>query len=263
MKRIKFLAFLISLSLIWWDFLALVFNGILFFRKREKPQIQKFLSTSPPADCLIIFNSGGWGNTSLKKTTDFLSVVRGIKKELNQRGYSSLIVPYRRTKENLFSKVAGVKELLNFFRSQSRQLAKQINTFLKNNPNKKVIITGLSLGAHFVDETMRHVKNNPSVLVIKVGVPFWSDHFFFENVLEINREKDALAEGDTKVLFLALLKGIAKWIRAKLKGQSLPPGKAVYVPGHVYSWDSPFIREQIIAFLEKKFIPLDRKSTLR
>ncbi len=45
-------------------------------------------------DVIIIFNSGGWGNTPLEKAEDFATIIRGIQETLNQWGYNSIVVSY-------------------------------------------------------------------------------------------------------------------------------------------------------------------------
>jgi len=252
MKKIRFLSLLISFLFIWWTIFAWLGKLARFLTRRKGRQAKKFFDIFSPPDILIIFNSGGWGHTSLEKATDFRSIIFGIQEELNQWGYKSLIIPYNRTKESLIGKVADVEEILSFFRSQSRYLAEQIDDFLIDYQDKKVIMTGLSMGAFFVDEVMRRVRNKSSVLVIKVGTPFYSDHFSSENVLEINNERDALALGKTRVLISTLSKAIRKWILAKIKGENLSFGKTINIPGHFYSWDSMETKQQIITFLKDK-----------
>ncbi len=227
-------------------------KGIIsLFKRKKENQLQRYLaSSSPTPDILIIYNSGGWGNTSLEKATDFLSIIMGIQDKLNRWGYKTLVVPYKRTKENIFSKIGGIREAARYFRSQSKQLAEQINEFLKENPDKKVILTGLSMGAFFVDETLNHIKDKDSVLAIKVGVPFYSSHYSSENVIEINDKRDALVYGGLDDLSLFFIKGSYKWLKAKLKGKKMSFSKAMNVPGHIYSWDTPFVKERITNFLK-------------
>jgi hypothetical protein len=252
MKKIRLLALLISFLFIWWTIFAWMGRLIRFLTRRKGRWAKKPFDISSPPDALIIFNSGGWGHTSLEKATDFRSIIFGIQEELNQWGYKSLIIPYNRTKESLIGKVADFREVLSFFRSQSKYLAEQIDDFLTDYPDKKVIMTGLSMGAFFVDEVMKRVRNKSSVLVIKVGVPFYSDRFSSKNVLEVNDERDALALGKTRVLISTFLRGARKWILAKIKREPLSFGKATNIPGHFYSWESVETKQQIITFLKDR-----------
>lgn len=253
MKKARFLGFLISLLFIGWSFLAWTGKFVPFFKRKKEDQLQKFLSACSSKDFLIIFNSGGWGHTSLEKATDFRSIIWGIQKELNRRGYSSLVIPYIRAKETLFGKVLGIKDISSFFGSQSKYLAKQIDKFLHVYPDKKIIMAGLSMGALFVDETMKRVKKKESVFAIKIGMPFYADHILSENIIEISEEEDALARGEGRILFFSTIRGLKKWFSAKIKGEPLTLSKAVNIPGHhLYSWDYHPVKEKIIDFLENR-----------
>jgi hypothetical protein len=256
MRKLRALAFILSCLFVWWNFLSWLSSITPILKKKKEYQFREFLEITPQPDCIIVFNSGGWGCTSLEKETDFRTIVLGIQSQLEARGHKSAIVPYQRAKESILGKLTGAREIINYFSSQSRHLARQIDEFLEENPDKKVILTGLSMGAFFVDTTMKHVKNNNSVLAIKVGVPFYSSHFHSDRTIDINNERDALVYCDNKILLVAFLRGLGKWISARLKGQPLAFGKAMVVPGHnnSYSWESPAIRKQIIGFLEKQLL---------
>ena len=255
MKKVRFLGFLILFLFFWWSVLAWLSKPLPFFKRKKEYQLQKFLGVSLPPDYLIIYNSGGWGNASLEKVTDFRSVILGIKNALNQQGYKSLIIPYIRARETLFGRVVGIKEVLSFFRSQSRYLAEQVDAFIKEYPDKKVIIVGLSMGALFVDEVMKRVRKKSSVFAIKVGMPFYADHLSSENIIEIKDKRDALALGDTKVLFFSIIKGIKGWFAAKIKRKPFSFSKAMNIPGHhFYSWDCPDVKNQILDFLKDRCI---------
>jgi len=260
MKKTKIIAFFVSLLFVWWIVFDWLWGIVPFLKRKKENQLQRYLaSSSPVPDILIIYNSGGWGNTSLEKATDFLSIIIGIQDQLNRWGYKTLVVPYKRTRENIFSKVGGIKEALSYFRSQSKQLGEQINEFLQKNPDKKVILTGLSMGAFFVDETLNHIKNKDSVLAIKVGVPFYSSHYFSKNVIEVNDERDALVYGGLDDLFLFFVKGSYKWLKEKIRGRKMSFSRAMGIPGHLYSWDTPFVKEKIASFLKKQ-LPILTKT---
>lgn len=255
MKKVRFLSFLILFIFFWWSVLAWLSKPLPFFRRKKEYQLQKFLGAFSPPEFLIIYNSGGWGNTVLEKVTDFRSVIFGIKNELNQQGHKSMIIPYIRARETLLGRMVGMKEILSFFRSQSRSLAEQVAAFTKEYPDKKVIIIGLSMGALFIDEVMKRLKKQSSVFAIKVGMPFYADHLSSENTIEISDKRDALALGDTKALFFSITRGFKRWFAAKLKRKPLSFSEAINIPGHhFYSWNHPNIREQISTFLKDKCV---------
>lgn len=200
---------------------------------------------------LIIFNSGGWGNTPFEQAEDFFKVLRGIKTVLNKLGWEAIIISYGRTGNNFLGRIFGLKEVLYSFKSQSKKLTQKINIFLKNNPESRVLTTGLSLGADFVGETMKIIgENSPKVLAIKVGNPFWGSAQKSKNILELVNEKDILATGNYKDLLGISIKGVARWVSAKIKNKKLSLSMAIQAPGHKYDWKSPRFRKKIISFLE-------------
>jgi hypothetical protein len=205
-------------------------------------QLKEITDTVTNSDIVIIFNSGGWGNTPLEKAEDFAPIIEGIQETLNEWGYKSVVIPYARTKDNLFGKMTGMREFFNSFQNSSEDLADRIEFLSKNLPDKKFIIAGLSNGAAFVNEThgkiSEEVKN--SVYTIAAGTPFWTETIDSDNILQLdNNGKDSLAKGDVKSLLLSLIE--------------VPFSKAFYAPGHAYLWSSSEISSQIITFLEDKF----------
>ena len=76
----------------------------------ENLQPQELLNLATQNDVIIIFNSGGWGNTPLEKAEDFAPIIEGIEKTLKDWGYNSLVIPYIRTKDDFLGKITGRSE---------------------------------------------------------------------------------------------------------------------------------------------------------
>ncbi len=227
--------------------IILIILGGLFFLFApevvpENLQPQEILDVATNKDVIIIFNPGGWGNTTLEKAEDFAPIIKGIELTLNGCGYNSIVIPYIRTKDNLFGKITGVKEFFNSFHNSSKDLSERIEFITKNFPDKKIIIAGLSNGASFVNKTYGKIPEEvrDSVYAIAVGAPFWTDTPESNNVLQLsNKRKDTLVKGEIGSLFLAL-------VRTPFVG-------AFRATGHDYFWESPEVSSQIITFLESKF----------
>ena len=239
-------------------FLLFILTGVFLWHrgKRQSPYLkwgelncQKLGFNSWPG-VLIIFNSGGWGDTAFEEAEDFAKVVRGIKTTINKLGRKTCVVSYGRTKNNFLGRIQGMKEILSSFRSQSERLAGQVKIFLENNPQGKVLMTGLSLGAHFVGETMEKIDPKAPVLAIKAGTPFRRYAQKSKNILELIHQNDFLAMGNHQALLGVALRGIIRWAGAKIKGQKLSLAKAVHVPGHRYDWKFPWVKDEIVSFLE-------------
>lgn len=240
-------------------FLSVIFGGLFsLFGLEVIPggfQPQEILEITQNSDVIIIFNSGGWGNTPLEKAEDFAPIVEGIQQTLDEWGYNSVVIPFVRTKNNLLGKIAGTKDFLNIFEFSSEILAQKVEFLAERFPDKKIIIAGLSAGGAFVDKTHEKISEEvkDSVYTIAVGAPFWVKPIESENVLSLeNNGEDSLAKGDTKTLILSLLRTPFKWILAKINGRNLTFSQAFHTPGHYYNWSSPGVGPQIVTFLKER-----------
>jgi len=223
----------------------------------ENSQIKNLSEIASQSEIVIIFNSGGWGDTPLEKAKDFAPIIQGIQQTLNNWGMKSIVIPYQRTKNGFLGRITGAKEFFLSFRDEANELANKINLFLKENPQKRVIITGLSNGGAFAEKTMEKIsdKVKDRVYSIEAGVPFWKKKIYSENILRLdNFGQDPLAKGELRVLFSTLIKTPFRWLLAKVKKENLSLSQAIHIPGHDYSWQSPKLRFKIISFLEQKFI---------
>lgn len=219
---------------------------------------QQLLSMASDSDVIIIFNSGGWGNTPLEKADDFAPVVNGIQETLKSWGYDSIVVPYNRTKNGFLGKISSSRDFITAFDFSSKNLAKEVNFLAENLPGKKIILAGLSSGSALANKTYEKLSENVkgSVYAVGAGAPFWVELVESDNVLRVdNNGKDTLARGDVKNLLIALIKAPFKWAFSKINGQNLTLAQAAHAYGHDYSWSSPDINSQIISFLENKFSP--------
>jgi len=237
---------------------VIILSGLLFlFAPEVVPenyQFQNTLNLTTQKDVIIIFNSGGWGNTPLEKAEDSAPIIEGIEKTLKDLGYNSLVIPYIRTKDDFFGEITGARDFLTSFKSSSEILAEKVEFLAEQFPDKKIIMAGLSSGAALVDGTIEEISENSQIYAIEVGAPFWEETFESENILQLNNNgKDTLAAGEIKTLIFSLAKAPSKWIISKLNGQNLTFSQAVQAPGHEYFWDSPEVGPQIVTFLEDKF----------
>ncbi|MFH1894948.1 MAG: hypothetical protein ABH813_03560 [Patescibacteria group bacterium] len=247
MEKIKYPIFISIIILVlflffWSDFLP------------ENARLKEVASSHPDEDVVIIFNSGGWGDTPVEKAEDLTPIVRGIEKTLSGKGYKSIVIPYERTKNGFLAKIRGARELFGYFQSQSDELAGGIKTFLENNPGKKIIMVGLSNGASFVDETMKKIDNfQNSVLAIEIGSPFWQKKMNSGNILRLdNGDQDSLVKGDVKTLLPTLFKAFPRWFLAKISGANFSFSKAFDFSEHKYSWESPGVSSSVDSFLDGK-----------
>lgn len=245
-KKIKliiiFLTVFVVLSIAWFN---------LFFINRNANLFEEQLkSAGRNSDVIIVFNSGGWGTVPFDRAFDFNPVINNIKSYLENQNYNVSIVPYYRTEENIFARIASIKELLSRYPDVSGSLADKINDFLKEQPDKKVILAGPSNGASLVDSTMNDIGPSSNVLGIEFGEPFSKDESVNDNILLINNEKDALAQGELWPLASALIKSPFVYIASILQGKYISYSEAIKIDGHDYPW--PLVKADITLFLERK-----------
>lgn len=235
---------------------SVILGGLFFlFGLEVIPDSFQFQELLDSNDVIIIFNSGGWGDTSLAEAQDFAPIVAEIQKTLDGWGYNSVVISYNRTKDTLSGELAGTKDFLNSFNDSSENLAKDLESLAENLPDKKIIMTGLSNGGAFVERTMEKIsgETKKSVYAITVGIPFWQPTAKSDNILQLNNNGgDALATGKAGSLMFSLLKTPLGWIASKIKGQNIPFPLAFRAPGHEYIWSSPEVGPQIVSFLEDK-----------
>ena len=92
-----------------------------FFLLGESPdnfQFKEMINAVSDKEVVIVFNSGGWGNTPLNQADDFRPVIEGIQKTLKDLGYNSVVIPYERTKESFFGIIEGLKETFTLFQKK-------------------------------------------------------------------------------------------------------------------------------------------------
>lgn len=244
----------------YFIFISIILSGLLFlFGPEVIPenfQLQEILNKVKNKDVIIVFNSGGWGNTPLEKAEDFAPVIEEIQKTLQGFGYNSIVIPFNRTKNTLTGKFSGAKDFLRYFESSSDILAQDLEFLAEKFPNKKIIITGLSAGGALANETIERMsdKARNSVYAIAAGTPFWIKTPKSENVLQLNNGgKDTLAIGEVKSLLLSLIEAPFRWILTKLDTQNVNFSQMTQIAaGHYYSWSSPEVGSQIVNFLENK-----------
>ena len=219
-------------------------------------QSQEILNVVANSDVIIIFNSGGWGDTPVEKAEDFTPIIKGMQQTLNEWGYNSVVIPYMRTKDNFWGRVTGAKEFFNSFRNSSKDLAEEVELLGKKFPDKKIIMAGLSSGGTFVTETYEKISGEvkDSVYAITVGTPFWEKPLESDNILQLdNNGKDTLSVGDVKSLLLSLIKTPFRWLFSEVSGYYLTFSEAFHAQGHDYSWSSSEVGSKIVSFLENNF----------
>ncbi len=214
-------------------------------------------SQSADKDFIIVYNSGGYGNHPIGHDDQWGPVVEKIESILEELGYACSLIEYKRTESgNLPDKIEEIKDIFNSYHSKAKRLASEVEFLTQNLPEVRVIITGLSQGAGYANEVMKLLETNLQVYSIEGGLPFFHEGLSSERVLNLNEKgtiPDALNQGNVWALTKAYLSAPFKWVAFRLQGNPRSLSMCWEPPGHIYHWENPEVRSQIIAFLENNF----------
>jgi len=206
-------------------------------------------------DFVVIFNSGGWGTDLLETSPGWNEICQGITSELNELGYTSLVLDYHRTSDNIRGIIKEFVEIFVAYPSKAKSLANRVDFLTKHVPDVKVIVAGESNGVIISDKVMDMLHDNPQVYSIQTGTPFWHKRATLERTLALEGNgmvPDSFSRGDIPAMLFASLKA--------LFGLSSPededPGRIFYfmrAPGHDYRWQYPDVYLRITDFLKQNF----------
>ncbi len=203
-------------------------------------------------DFAVVYNTGGFGGTTMEVDKDWGSVVRGIQEILQNMGFSAAIIEHQRSEYGFRGVVGESIELVRGYPNKARELSAKLDFLMHYETGLKVIVTGRSHGAVFGNEVMRLMTAQPGAYAILAGTPFWYHKSPAERSLVINHngvEPDTLHNGDFCAILIANRRGLLA---------ESPPGGAVQilkwyirVPGHEYTWQYREVRAEIEDFLRQ------------
>jgi len=206
-------------------------------------------------DVVVVFNSGGWGWNFLENSPGWYGISNGIESELENLGYSSLMLDYRRTGETLRGVIDEFVEVITAYPSKAENLACRVEFLTTHIPDLKVIVTGESNGTVISDSAMSILRDNPQVYSIQTGPPFWHQNVMLERTLVLDSNgmtRDSFSQGDIPAILWASLKALL----GLSPSEEEDPGRILYffrAPGHDYRWQYPDVYSQITNFLEHNF----------
>lgn len=205
-------------------------------------------------DFVLVFNSGGWGWNFLENSPGWYSISTGIESELDKLGYSSLMLDYRRTEENLRGIIDEGVEMITFYPSKAKNLAHRVEFLTSHIPDLKIIVTGESDGTVISDSTMNLLRDNQRVYSIQTGPPFWHRHVMLDRTLVLDnngRHPDTFSQGDIPTMLWTSLGDVLGIPQSEESS-----GRVLFflrAPGHDYRWQYPDVCSQITNFLEENF----------
>ncbi|MDD4859065.1 MAG: hypothetical protein PHR56_02545 [Dehalococcoidales bacterium] len=228
----------------------------LFGQSGEKYQrfVEQLLATYEDAqgkDFIVLFNPGGWGWKAPDEVKGWGSILNGINTELDDMGYESLLLNYKRTGESILARGKELMEVLNGYPSKSKYLASRVDFLTAQYPDLKVVVAGESNGAAMSDSVMTILQDNPQVYSIQTGTPFWYHAMTTTRTLRLNSNgtgPDSFSAGDIPTIIWANIKSTLGF--GDRAGTVFLHLKA---PGHDYSWQYPEIYNKVTQFLEDNF----------
>ena len=205
-------------------------------------------------DFVVIFNAGGWGWNLLESSPGWHSIFTGIEAELDNLGYTSLLLDYRRTEDNLRGIIDEGVEMITSYPSKAKELACRVEFLTNHVPDLRVIVTGESDGAVISDSAMNILRDNPQVYSIQTGPPFWHEPIMLDRTLVLDnngRTPDSFSRGNIPTMLWTSLEDLLGLPQPEEEsGRVL---KFLRAPGHDYRWQYPKVYSQITDFLEENF----------
>lgn len=205
-------------------------------------------------DVVVFFNSGGWGWNLTDETPGWASILDGIKTQLDDLGYQSLVLNYRRTSTGMKGCIKEFFEAATKYPRKAVDFARQVEFLTDHLPDLKVIVAGESTGTVISDKAMDILKDKNQIYSIQTGTPFWHKPVPLERTLLMNsngRGIDTFSYGNIPAMIWATVKG---WL-----GMTSPddnPGDILSwlkAPGHDYSWQYPGVCTAVSEFLGENF----------
>lgn len=205
-------------------------------------------------DFIVVFNSGGWGWNLLDRSPGWHSILTGIESELDDLGYTSVMLNYRRTSDTVRGRTKEFVEVVTNYPTKAKDLARRVEFLTAHIPDLKVIVAGESNGTVISDCAMSILQDNPQVYSIRTGPPFWHKTIMLERTLLLSSNglaPDTFSEGDIPVMLWVSLKDWLGFSQAdEVPGTIM---RYLRAPGHDYSWNYPLVSFQITGFLEESF----------
>lgn len=188
-------------------------------------------NTNLRRDFMILYSPGGLGRSPLKTDPEFVTIVNGVKVELENLGYSVMATEHIRCSS--YNIPFAIDQLLSYYHKTARELSAQLDYITRHN-GVRIILMGECFGASFNNRVMEFLETNGRVYSIQLGLPFYVRPVRYRTLVVNGIEgPDPISTGDPI--------GILGLFVSKIRG--LPQ------TNHFYAWDHPDIQRQVRSFL--------------
>jgi len=205
-------------------------------------------------DVVFFFNPGGFGWMGIDETREGNNLIAGISAELDEMGLDYLFFNHKRTAKTFNSALSEFMVVAGIFPSKSEDLAARVDFLTRNIPGLKVVLIGISNGTLPCDGVMDILGDNPNVLSIQLGPPFWNKAKPDSRSLVLRSNgviPDSFSQGDLLTILRANIESIYG-VNQLYAGDIL---LSIGAPGHDYNWEYDFVRSQITDFLRARLAP--------
>ncbi|MDD5083289.1 MAG: hypothetical protein PHU08_07960, partial [Dehalococcoidales bacterium] len=208
------------------------------YKDRVSSFVRQLLSVYLEAqdkDFVMVFNSGGWGWTTLEQAHGWQSIFDGIKSELDRLNYSTLELNYLRTANDWRAPLDEMAEMVAGYPTKARDLAYRVRFLTTNIPGLKVIIAGESNGTVICNRVMDLLRQDAQIYSIQTGPPFWHQSAESDRTLVITDNgvvPDSFSRGDTLTIIWSNLKSLFGLDRSQEVAGAV--FNSVKAPGHDY-----------------------------
>jgi len=182
------------------------------------------------------------------------SIFTGLESELNSSGYTSLLLTYQRTVDDLGGRLNELVAMLTGYSSKAEHLACRVEFLTTHITDLRVIIAGDSNGTVICDRAMNILADNPQVYSIQTGPPFWHDNIMLDRTLVMTYNgitPDSFSQGDFRTIIIGNLRSFFGLSQPREDFGTIL--HHVGAPGHDYWWQYPKVYTQITSFLDKNF----------
>ena len=229
-------------------------------RDRFADEVTDLYLATRDADFLLVYNTGGFGAATMADDLEWPGVLEGIKRELAELGYQSMIVEYVRGEGGFLGGfIDELRDLRHNYRRKARELTAKISFLTRYNPQLKVILTGRCFGGMICNEVMKLNGEDSRLYSIQASIPFWYTEPVGQGSLVLPDNgvmPDIVRRGGVARFLWTLFK--ASWGRLP---SVAPPEEGSFravcrylkAPGHTYTWNHPGVRSYVVAFLRENF----------